>query len=193
MKIYSILRPILSIIISIIFVGACPRQIMAEVPKATIEDIIVTSSRDHLLLYFSVKEYFSEDIKRAISSGIKTTFHFYITLSEVRDLWWNKEVALIKIDHHIQYDTLKKVYLVDLPERNKSITYKDIDSAGKAMSEIVGLEVIALQGLKRGERYQIRMKAELDRITLPLYMHYVFFFVSLWDYETEWYSIDFRY
>ena len=193
MKIYSVPNLILSIIIAVLFVTACPRLSTAQSPKATIEDIIVTSSRDHLLLYFSVKEYFSGDIKRAISSGIKTTFHFYVELSEVRNLWWNKEIASVRIDHHIQYDTLKKVYVVDLPDRNKSMTFEDIESAGRAMSEIVGLEVIALEGLKRGTRYQIRMKAELDRITLPLYMHYVLFFVSLWDYETDWHSVDFRY
>jgi len=35
------------------------------------------------------------------------------------------------------------------------------------------------------------MMAELDKIRLPLYLHYVFFFLSLWDFETDWYAVDF--
>jgi hypothetical protein len=31
------------------------------------------------------------------------------------------------------------------------------------------------------------IKAKLDKVRLPLYMEYVFFFVSLWDFETDWY------
>ena len=40
---------------------------------------------------------------------------------------------------------------------------------------------------------QIRAKAELSKLTLPFFLHYVFFFVSLWDFETDWYTIDFIY
>ncbi|NQT10914.1 MAG: DUF4390 domain-containing protein, partial [Desulfobacteraceae bacterium] len=41
--------------------------------------------------------------------------------------------------------------------------------------------------------YQIRAKAELGKLTLPFYLHYILFFVSLWDVETDWYTIDFIY
>jgi len=36
-------------------------------------------------------------------------------------------------------------------------------------------------------------KAELNKLTLPFHLHYVLFFVSLWDFETDWYTIDFVY
>ena len=32
------------------------------------------------------------------------------------------------------------------------------------------------------------MKAKLDKARLPLRMEYLFFFVSLWDFETDWYQ-----
>ena len=37
------------------------------------------------------------------------------------------------------------------------------------------------------------VKAELEKVRLPLYLHYVLFFVSLWDFETDWFTIDFIY
>ena len=161
--------------------------------KATIDDIILTSSRDHLLLYFTVKECFSEDIRKAVQNGIRTTFTFHVILDETRTILWDREITSLKVTHHIQYDNLKKVYLVELPERNKTMEFKDMEGAGKAMAEIVALEVVSLDRLEKGKRYRIRMKAELDRITLPFRLHYVLFFVSFWDYETDWYSVDFRY
>jgi hypothetical protein len=172
---------------------ALPSKAACSTPKASIEDIILTSSRDHLLLYFTVKDCFSEDIRKAVQNGIKTTFNFYVTLHETRSILWNKEIASILVTHHILYDNLKKVYLVELPERGKTMEFKDMDAAGKAMAEIVGLEVVTLDRLEKGKRYQVRMKAELDRITLPFRLHYIFFFVSFWDYETDWYSVEFRY
>ena len=61
------------------------------------------------------------------------------------------------------------------------------------MSKIVGLKVTDLQELHKNNLYQVRMMAELDKIKLPFYVHYVFFFLSLWDFETAWYKVDFKY
>ena len=61
------------------------------------------------------------------------------------------------------------------------------------MTEIRNIEVIPLKKLEPGARYQLRVKAELEKVRLPLYLHYVLFFVSLWDFETDWYTVDFTY
>jgi hypothetical protein len=37
------------------------------------------------------------------------------------------------------------------------------------------------------------IKAKLDKVRLPLGMEYVFFFVSLWDFETDWYKQRFMF
>ena len=61
------------------------------------------------------------------------------------------------------------------------------------MAEIDSLRIIPLSGLEKGRQYQLSAKAELNKLTLPLYLHYVLFIVSLWDFETDWYTIDFIY
>lgn len=166
---------------------------MAE--EARLTDIVVTNTPDHLLLYFSVAGCFTGEMKRAIDNGVNTTFTFFVRLSRVRRFWWDKGISDLKLSHEIKYDTLKKVYILKLSSRkeDKTVLVKDFDEAKKLMSEIVGLHVTELRNLHRGNRYQIRMMAELDKITLPFYFHYVFFFLSLWDFETDWYSVDFRY
>ena len=70
---------------------------------------------------------------------------------------------------------------------------QSFEEAQKWMAEIDGLKVVSLSKLEKGQRYQLGAKAELNKMTLPFYLHHVLFFVSLWDFETDWHSIDFIY
>ena len=162
--------------------------------EARITDIVVTNSNEDLLVYFTVTDCFTEDMKKAIDNGVSTVFTFLIRLDEVRDFWWDKEIANLKISHEIKYDNLKNIYIVKLSSGDgKGIYVKDFDKARKLMSEVAGYKVTSLKNLQKGERYQIGIMAELDKIRLPFYFHYVFFFLSLWDFETDWYIVDFKY
>jgi len=162
--------------------------------EARLSDIVITNTRDHLLAYFTVENCFTPELNEAIENGIKTTFTFLVRLYEKRNWWFDKEIASKKIHHSIKYDNVKKTYDVTLSEKdNRTLTYQDFNEAKKQMAEIVALEVTALKNLRKGGRYRVRMMAQLDKIELPLYLHYVLFFLSLWDFETDWHEIDFRY
>jgi len=178
----------------IIFLLFCisPKPCLAE--EARLSDIIVTNTREHLLVYFNVKDCFTGEINKAILNGISTKFTFIVKLYEVRNTWFDREIADIKLTHNIEYNTLKNEFNLFLPEQNnKKARTKDFDEAKKLMAEVVALKVAKLDKLKRGLHYQLRMKAELDKIELPFYLNYVFFFLFLWDFETDWYSVIFRY
>lgn len=162
--------------------------------EAVLKDIEVTNTDSFLLLYFNVADCFTEDMKKAIDSGIKTTFNFFVRVYETRSFWWDKKITAIKVSHDVQYDSLKKVYMVRLFEKgDKTIFVQDFDEVKTLMSRIKGLKVAELENLKKGKSYQVRMMAELDKIRLPLKLHSVFFFLSLWDFETDWYTVDFTY
>jgi hypothetical protein len=162
--------------------------------EARIKDISVINSWDYCILSFSVTGCFTEEMQKAIDNGINTTFTFYIKLYEVRELWWDRQIADLSVSHNIKYDNLKKVYMVTLSEKVDKVFYiEEFDEAKKLMSEIKGLGITRLHNLQKGKRYQVRMMAQLDKITLPFYLDYVFFFLSLWDFETDWYTVDFSY
>ncbi|MFW6081963.1 MAG: DUF4390 domain-containing protein, partial [Desulfosalsimonas sp.] len=67
------------------------------------------------------------------------------------------------------------------------------EEAKRWMSEIKGLPVAPVRRIEKDKRYRIRARAELDKVELPFYLDYIFFFVSLWDFKTEWHSIEFVY
>ncbi len=182
------------IISTLLAVMALSFNVAIAQKEPRITDIVVTNTRDHLLVYFTVKDCFSPDITKAILSGIETSFTFFVRLYEPRDLWWDKTLSEVEVTHTIQYDSLKKVFKLHLPEREGGkVEVKDFEEAKSLMSEVVGLKVIRLDQLKKGERYQIQMMAELDKIKLPFHLHNILFFLSLWDFETPWYAVDFRY
>ena len=179
-------------LVTFLFFCISPNPSLAE--EARLSDIIVTNTRDHLLAYFNVRDCFTGEMNKAILNGISTKFTFIVKLYEVRNAWFDRKVADIRLTHNIEYNTLKNEFSLFLPEQNtKEVRTKDFDEAKKTMAEVVALKVTRLDKLKRGFHYQLRMKAELDKIELPFYLDYVFFFLSLWDFETDWYSVIFRY
>ena len=162
--------------------------------NAVLKDIVVTNTRDDLLVYLNADGAFREKMKTAILSGVPATFSFFITLSIARSFWPDKILADIKVAHTIKYDNLKKEFVVKRSwENGETLVTKSFEEAQKWMMEIVSLTVTPLKDLEKGNRYQIRAKAELSKMTLPFYLHYVLFFLSLWDFETDWYTIDFTY
>ena len=172
----------------------CISPEVSPAEEARLSDIIVTNTRAYLLSYFNVKDCFTEKMNMAIMNGISTKFTFIVKLYEVRNAWFDHKLQDIRLTHTIEYDTLKNEFSLSLPEqRNKKIKTKDFDGAKELMADVVALKVIKLERLKRGVHYQLRIKAELDRIELPFYLNYVFFFISLWDFETDWYSVVFKY
>jgi hypothetical protein len=161
---------------------------------AKLTNIIVTNTRDDLLLYLSVKGAFPPKIEKTINSGVPATFSFYINLYRKRLLWPDAKIAELNLSHTIKYDNLRQEYLVTRSwDRPQSHTVKSFQEAKKLMSEIDSLTIVPLDQLEKGQRHQIRAKAKLNRLTLPFYLHYILFFVSLWDFETDWYTIDFIY
>ncbi|SHJ25926.1 protein of unknown function [Desulfatibacillum alkenivorans DSM 16219] len=171
---------------------AWPAPALAE--EARITDFVVTNTRDDLLIYLTLEGCFTKDIEEAILTGIPTTFSIFASLSRHRSFWMDKEIADLTITHSITYDSLKKEFTVVRSEKEgPPLVTRDFSEAKKAMSEVDSLKIVALDKLEKGHKYQVQAKAELDKVTLPLYLHYVLFFVSAWDFETKWYTIDFMY
>ncbi len=161
---------------------------------AEIQDIRIVNTRDDLLTYFKVTQAFSDKINQAILNGVPTTFSFYIALYKGDSSWLDKNIADILIKSTIKYNSLKKEFSVLRPWKNENpAVTQSFDEAKALMTEIDNLPIIPLNRLVKGDKYQLRIKAELDKVTLPLSLHNIFFFVSYWNFETNWYLINFSY
>ena len=169
-----------------------PAMVVAQ--NATLKNIIVTNTRDDLLIYLTVEGAFREKMEIAISSGVPATFSFFVNLYQTRGFWFDKNISELNVLHTIKYDNLKNEYIVERSwDDNHQRAVESFDEAKKLMAEIDSLKIVELNRLEKGDQYQIRTKAQLSKLTLPYYLHYVLFFVSLWDFDTDWYTIDFIY
>lgn len=162
--------------------------------NAILANIKLANTRDDLLTYFEVKNAFTDKINQAVQNGIPTTFSFYVSLYRTTSSLFDKKIADIQIKSTVKYNSLKEEFSISRPWKDEkpSVT-QSFEEAKSWMTAVDNLRVIPLEKLVKGGKYQIRIKAELDKVTLPLSLHYVLFFVSFWDFETDWYLINFTY
>jgi hypothetical protein len=177
-------------IVLVIVLGHVAEPAAAEGARLT--DMTVSNTRDSLLLYFTLEGAFTDQIKEAVRSGVPASFVFYISLYRVRSLWADKNIADLELTHTIKYDNLKRQFTVKRSWiSGDPVVTPSFPQAQKWMTEINALSVYPLKKLEKGRQYQIRTMAKVSKLTLPFYLHYVLF--SLWDVETDWYTIDFIY
>lgn len=162
---------------------------------ARITDVIITNTADDLVLCFRVEGCFTEELQQAIVNGVPTTFTFLASLDRVRRFWRDKNLDSLEIHHTIKYNNLKNEFVITRSEDNdRRIAVSSLSEAKSIMAKVENLKIAELESLEKDHRYQVRIKAELSKITLPFYLHYVFrFFLFLWDFETDWYTMNFTY
>lgn len=162
--------------------------------NATIEELIVSNSSTDLLLFLTVNNAFTKQMEEGIKNGIPVTFNFYVKLEKKRNTWMNQELVSLRFDHTLSYDTLKEEYsIVRSEQAGQTLRTKSLAEAKKAMAQLNGPQITPLKTLLPEAGYLLRVKVKLAEKTLPLYVHYVIPFWSLWDFETEWYTVEFRY
>lgn len=161
---------------------------------AVLSNIKLANTRDDLLAYFKVENAFNENNAQTIENGISTSFSFYVNLYKTSSSLFDKKITSIKTSATIKYNSLKQEYTVVCQWMDDPpLITKSFDVAKIWMTEIDNLKVAPLNQLVKGDRYEIQVKAELEKVTLPMWLHYVFFFVSYWDFETDWHVVNFTY
>ncbi|MCE5284051.1 MAG: DUF4390 domain-containing protein [Deltaproteobacteria bacterium] len=178
----------------LLFMMTClPSCSLLHAEDAEIRDLLVTNNATHVLLYARVTNCFTKEIEAAILAGVPTTFTFVVDLFEERPRWFDKRLVRLTVQHTIKYDNVKKLFTVSSDGEKEPASFQDYESAKRAMTDLNGVPVALLTTLKKGESYYVQVKAKLDKVRLPLHMEYIFFFVSLWDFETDWYREGFYY
>ena len=154
---------------------------------AKITDFVVTQNTKDVLVSFSVKDCFTKKMEEAILAGIATSFTFLIELRQ-QGTFWDSTITSLEIRHTIKYDNVRNTYYVSYSEEGGvPVEFRDLDSAKRAMVDLNGIAIVPFNTLKRDRQYYIKAKAKLAKVRMPLRMEHVLFFVSLWDFETDWY------
>ena len=155
--------------------------------EAELTNLVIKNTHDYLALDLEIKSVFTEEMKEAVLHGIPVRFAFLVVLYEVHDFWFDKRITNITTIHKIQYDALKKEYsTIRTWEKASPLVVLNFEKARQLITEIKSLEVIQLKSLKKGKHYQLRVKSELND-------RKYFFSKFPWEFETDWYTINFIY
>ncbi|TWI75411.1 uncharacterized protein DUF4390 [Desulfobotulus alkaliphilus] len=165
---------------------------MAEAGEAAITNLILARNDQSLEIHLRTEGAFTPKIEAAVQSGVPVTFSYYLILESPRRFWRFSEIKNITVTHTIRYNAIRESYTVTRSwEGFAPHETKDFEEAKRKMSSLSSLVIAQVDELERTKPYRLRAKAKLSEFTLPLYLHHILFFLSFWDFETDWYSIDF--
>ncbi len=160
--------------------------------KADITDLKVFADPPSLKVSFRIDNCFNQDMEQAIQSGVATTFRIRLVVEKDGLPYLRERLVDTSVERTIRYDTLHEQYLVSrVDDPTVFLTTKSFDEAKAWMSEVESLPVIALWRLALDQTYLVQVKAELSKAQVPSFLRYVFFFVSLWDFETPWVTVTY--
>jgi hypothetical protein len=159
---------------------------LAQGAEALIEGLHIVRGKGNISISFSVTNCFNKKMEEAIKAGIPTTFNFFVKLYKKRSPLWSNKIVAHRFRHTVVYDTLKDTFRIWLEEKGEEVQVQDLEEAKKYMQRVETFVVIKGRELTRGN-YKFAIKAELDPVKLPLSLEGILFFVSLWDFETDWY------
>lgn len=162
--------------------------------KAEIADVQVNHEGEILLVGFRIENCFNPDMEEAIRSGMSTTFRIRVVLDKTGFslLPLRSPILDMVLERTIRYDRLRQEFIVQIPEFSERIyTTSDFEEAKNLMTTVRGLPVIPLWRLQKDQTYQLRLKAELSKFQLPAFLRYIFFFVTMWDFESDWQRVNF--
>ena len=165
---------------------------IAQEPR--LKNITLSSTDDRMVLSMHVEGAFTPEVIASIRKDAKAEFTFLIRLYRDRGMWLDEKLVSFDLTHSLQYDQTRKAYVIYRSwATTPLVETRSFAEAQALMSTIARIDILPLDQMQRGEGYELRAKAELSRITLPYYLHYVFYFVTLWDFETDWHMVFFIY
>ena len=171
-----------------------PFAVAKEENVPSIADILITTSQTHLLLFCSIKDSFTPEMIEGVQSGIPVSFSFLIELEKIVNNWPDSTLVDMTIQHTLSFDPLKEKYQITFSgKQDNAVTTDSLEKAIETMSDLNGTKILSLEELEPDEPYALHVKATLAEKTLPMNMHYLVPFISLWNFETDWRTIEFRY
>ena len=101
------LSPIVSILAGILFLVA---PLAAQVQEGF--RIVPLVRDDHVLVTFELADGFTDEVRAAIHSGLKTTFTYTVDLRLEVPAWVDRTIATTVVNNSVEFDNLKRQHTV---------------------------------------------------------------------------------
>jgi hypothetical protein len=155
---------------------------------AEIAELVPVVRSGGILVSLRASDAFSDDIERAIETGLEVAFRYNIELKRVRGVWFDSRVDRREIRATVAYDNLTKRYQLTREIDGKIDTtdlVADAEAMRRFMTTFESLRLFEISRLEPNERYYLRAKGVMRERNLLLLVP--------WDVGTGWKEAQFDY
>ncbi len=143
-----------------------------------------------LRLDFVVERVLGDWVVETLDSGLPVRFTYWVRALRPRDYRGDDELYAAELTRVLEKDNLGNRYRVVFEDSGETRYLPDLAAAVAAMSRVEGLRLPVAPGPPPGDPLRVAVKARLQEFRLPFRLHYVFAFVSYWDVETDWFTVE---
>lgn len=129
-------------------------------PRLSLEETAPGEARPHFR--FALTGFFDDELRENLESGLPATLLLRWSLEEIRDTWFDRDLADGHLHFRIYYDLLETRYeLIDGRGRSISVC-ENMDELESVLSEWRPLPVPLPGPLKAGGRYLLGVEVRLE-------------------------------
>ncbi len=156
--------------------------------KERIRNVEVTIVDQDILVSADLIGGFSRKVINDIQNGIPKDFYYYLVLKRKEKAWFDEEILSKTLRVTVQYDTLKKEYLLIQNDGETLVERRiaEFEEMKKVVARIDQVSLTSHKTLRQSERYYVSVQAQMKAAKLPFYLDYFLFFVPFLEIDTPW-------
>ena len=128
---------------------------------------------------------FGDEAREAMNNGVALTVAVEMQVLQVNQ-FWNQRVATVKALYRIQSHALSRQYVVKDLSTGESTTYPNFSEMMARLGHIDGLPLLDDHVLDASAQYRVRLRATLERESLPTPLRLLAYFSSSWRLSSDW-------
>ena len=166
--------------------------VAAQASSLQLKNMVLDNQAGSIMARFGIELAADTQVEDALQNGMKLKLVCEASLYEHKNVWLDSKVAGKTYISKLYFDSLSNEFVLEKPGaqifKNKSLSIL-LREEWKSFV----LDLGPWSTLKRGERYNLRLKVRLDRTEVPAWLKNTLFFWS-WDIiPAATYQLDFTY
>ncbi|WP_419781711.1 DUF4390 domain-containing protein [Maridesulfovibrio sp.] len=158
-----------------------------------LKNMVLDNQAGSIMARFGIELNADTQVEEALLDGIKLKLICKASLFEHKSMWMDSEVAGKTYSNKLYFDSLSKQFVLEKQGSEKIIKNKSLSILLREEWNSIILDLGPWSTLQRGERYNLRLKVQLDRTEVPAWLKNTLFFWS-WDIiPAATYQLDFTY
>ncbi|WP_320006698.1 DUF4390 domain-containing protein [Maridesulfovibrio sp.] len=165
----------------------------AQASSLKLKNMVLDNQAGSIMARFGIELSADAQVEEALQNGIKLKLICKASLFEHKSIWLDSEVAGKIYSNKLYFDSLSKQFVLEKQGSDKILKNKNLTILLREEWKNIILDLGPWSTLRRGERYNLRLKVQLDRTEIPVWLKNTLFFWS-WDIiPAATYQLDFTY